>query len=77
MKYLNKFNEELKPQTYRRAATKLNKKFPERAEELRNWVDQRARVDARKMEKFGKFKLKKNFENDKTKRWERWAQADQ
>ena len=26
---------------------------------------------------FGKFKLKKNFENDKTKRWERWAQADQ
>lgn len=25
----------------------------------------------------GKFKLKKNFEDDKTKKWERWAQVAQ
>jgi hypothetical protein len=44
MKYLKKFNEELNPQTYRRAAAKLLKQSSfnkERADELRDWADKR------------------------------------
>ena len=44
MKYLKKFNEELRPQTYRNAAKKLLKQSPfnkERAEDLNKWADKR------------------------------------
>ena len=48
MKYLKKFNEELRPQTYRSAATKLLKQSPfnkERADNLRDWADKREMVE--------------------------------
>lgn len=55
MKYLKKFNEELKPQTYRSAAAKLLKQSPfnkERADDLRDWADKREMVeDSAKWEK--------------------------
>lgn len=55
MKYLKKFNEELKPQTYRSAAGKLLKQSPfnkERADELRDWADKREMAeDSAKWEK--------------------------
>lgn len=55
MKYLKKFNEELKPQTYRSAAGKLLKQSPfnkERADELRDWADKREVIeDSAKWEK--------------------------
>ncbi len=68
MKYLKKFNEELKPQTYRSAAAKLLKQSPfnkERADELRDWADKREIVeDSKKWEqmkaetsKFGTYNL--------------------
>jgi len=44
MKYLKKFNEELRPQTYRSAAAKLLKQSPfnkERADDLRDWADKK------------------------------------
>ena len=47
MKYLKKFNEELRPQTYRSAAAKLLKQSPfnkERADDLRDWADKRELV---------------------------------
>lgn len=48
MKYLKKFNEELRPQTYRSAAAKLLKQSPfnkERADNLRDWADKREMVE--------------------------------
>ena len=48
MKYLKKFNEELRPQTYRSAAAKLLKQSPfnkERADDLRDWADKREMTD--------------------------------
>ena len=68
MKYLKKFNEELKPQTYRSAAGKLLKQSPfnkERADDLRDWADKREMTeDSVKWEqmkqqcsKFGTYKL--------------------
>ena len=55
MKYLKKFNEELDPQTYRRAAGKLLKQSPfnkERADDLRDWADKREMAeDSAKWEK--------------------------
>jgi hypothetical protein len=44
MKYLKKFNEELRPQTYRSAAAKLLKQSPfnkERADDLRDWAEKK------------------------------------
>lgn len=73
MKYLKKFNEELRPQTYRNAARKLLKQSPfnkERAEDLNVWADKREVIEDsatwEKMKaetsKFGTYKL--NVEND-------------
>lgn len=48
MKYLKRFNEELKPRTYRNAAAKLLKQSPrnqQRADELRGWADKRQMAD--------------------------------
>ena len=48
MKYLKKFNEELRPQTYRSAAAKLLTQSPfnkERATELEKWADERQMVE--------------------------------
>lgn len=48
MKYLKRFNEELRPQTYRSAAAKLLKQSPrnqKRADELRDWADKRQMAD--------------------------------
>jgi len=69
MKYLKKFNEELRPQTYRSAAGKLLKQSPfnqERADELRDWAEKREIIeDSAKWEKmkakcskFGTYNLK-------------------
>jgi hypothetical protein len=73
MKYLKRFNEELKPSTYSRAAMKLKKLgHDSRAKELEDWSDKR-RIDeglllwkenVKRFSKFGKFKL--NIKNPKT-----------
>jgi len=73
MKYLKKFNEELRPQTYRNAARKLLKQSPfnkERADDLNDWANKRKIIEDsvtwKKMKeecsKFGTYKL--NIEND-------------
>lgn len=67
MKYLKKFNEELNPVTYKRAANKLDKKgHVYRATQLRDWGNQKeTELENKKwldsieeMKKFGTFKLK-------------------
>lgn len=68
MKYLKKFNEELKPSTYRRAASKLKKMGGfniDRAKNLTDWAEKREADDSiikwekniEEFSKFGKFKL--------------------
>lgn len=67
MKYLKKFNEELKPSTYRSAARKLTKNYghKDRADSLNQWANKREvdvnlekwRENIEQMSKFGKFKL--------------------
>jgi len=68
MKHLKKFNEELKPSTYRRAASKLKKMGGfnvDRAKDLTDWADKREADDSiikwkkniEEFSKFGKFKL--------------------
>lgn len=66
MKYLKRFNEELLPQTYNRAARKLDKLgHTDRAKDLKDWSKKRQKdmdIEAWKenieqMSKFGKFKL--------------------
>ena len=73
MKYLKRFNEELKPWTYRRAASKLRKKGHEgRAKELEDWSKKREADDeleswkkrVSEMSKFGTYKL--NVKNPET-----------
>lgn len=73
MKYLKRFNEELEPWTYRRAAIKLRKKGHEgRAKELEDWSRKRQADDdlinwekrVNEMSKFGTFKL--NVKNPET-----------
>jgi hypothetical protein len=71
MKYLKRFNEELKPSTYRSAARKLDKLgHTKRASDLKNWADKRESDDnlknwkenIEKFKKFGTFKL--NIKSD-------------
>lgn len=71
MKYLKRFNEELKPSTYRSAARKLDKiGHSKRSGDLRNWADKRELDDNLKkwnenveqFKKFGIFKL--NIKSD-------------
>ena len=68
MKYLKKFNEELNPNTYRRAASKLKKMGGfniDRAKNLTDWAEKREADDSiikwkkniEEFSKFGKFKL--------------------
>lgn len=68
MKYLKKFNEELRPSTYRRAASKLKKMGGfniDRAKNLTDWAEKREADDSiikwkkniEEFSKFGKFKL--------------------
>jgi hypothetical protein len=73
MKYLKRFNEELDPQTYKRAARKLRKLGHEgRAKELEDWSNKRQideglllwKENVKRFSKFGKFKL--NIKNPKT-----------
>jgi hypothetical protein len=73
MKYLRKFNEELRPQTYRNAARKLKKLgHDDRAKELEDWSGVKERElelekwkqNIDEFSKFGKFKI--NLVNPKT-----------
>jgi hypothetical protein len=73
MKYLRKFNEELKPQTYRRASYKLKKLGHEdRAKDLVEWSNkvekeqelEKWKQNIEQFSKFGKFKM--NIFNPKT-----------
>lgn len=73
MKYLKKFNEELRPQTYRNAARKLKKLGHEgRAKELQDWSDVKEKElelekwnqNIDEFSKFGKFKM--NLVNPET-----------
>jgi hypothetical protein len=68
MKHLKKFNEELNPSTYRRAASKLKKMGGfnvDRAKDLTDWADKREldegiikwKKNIEEFSKFGKFKL--------------------
>lgn len=66
MKYLKRFNEELDPSTYSRAAYKLKKKgHLDRAKELENWSKKRSADESiikwkerlQEMSKFGTYKL--------------------
>lgn len=74
MKYLKKFNEELKPWTYRRAANKLKKMgHLDRAQDLEDWADKRENDDnsvkweraKQEFSRFGKFKVKTTNPNTK------------
>jgi len=67
MKYLKRFNEELKPYTYVSAARKLTKmNQPERAKELKDWAHKRVLDDniiemekiRQEYDRFGVFKMK-------------------
>jgi hypothetical protein len=71
MRYLKKFNEELRPSTYRRAAKKLDKLgHTKRSSDLKKWADKRESDDNLKkwkenieqFKKFGTFKL--NIKSD-------------
>lgn len=73
MKYLKKFNEELRPQTYRNAARKLDKLGHfNRSKELKDWSDikenelelEKWNQNINELSKFGKFKL--NIVNPET-----------
>jgi hypothetical protein len=59
MKYLKRFNEELNPQTYRKAARKLRKMGHEkRAKDIEDWADlSKWKENIEEYSKFGKFKL--------------------
>jgi hypothetical protein len=67
MKYLKKFNEELKPQTYKNASRKLTKMgHTDRAKKLSDWADKREGDEnlvrwgknIEEFSKFGKFSIK-------------------
>lgn len=76
MKYLKRFNEELKPQTYRSAARKLDKMgHSDRAQELKDWANKREDDDnlikweraLQEYSQYGKFRIKTtNPEDNKT-----------